>query len=513
MDRNVPGGSTSPGDEKSSGRLLHGRWARFKAAFVEMMDRRAFLDSDGKALIDSSYQLEEAWVLRGFLILGLFFGTFPALWGLEVDRVVGHVSDADGWIQASASSLERFGIAMSTIMDVLSFDIDGNVVIRFLDLFVFNRVFPLLGLILGTGLAFVWMQIRRAAKFPEQMLYRGILMLITLGIPLAVAVPDNVMIGFAISGLFFVIPLLLLPMKWQRRAITIIGAPLAVTAALFGSVELSMAGFLMVGFGLALLRIPWFVRTRPWIPAMGLLVLIPMTLAALYWQIMSNYELGLQPTVTSDVLSANTVAGVVMCTTYLFIVMVAMSTPLKKMLMVTVGVLGKAPLTNYLAALIAVNVFRVPLGTSGYAIIDHLGISGSSTQAWGRAMVFIALIALADWTITALWFRFTRFQFGPAEMLMQAIHWFRMERLPEASQLSSAAIRRGALEHLLDIDAVRGQYSIAELRPPARSKAEAAAADEEAIRLGLYGEEGIMNGGGTDGTAPESPDPGSPVVK
>lgn len=309
-----------------------------------------------------------AWldILRGFALCGIIFVNIPPMYHLH-------------------------GI------------VDGEVLPTrmVLDLWVQARFFPIFSLLFGIGFGLMWMSARRRTPQPRRALLQRIGVLAVLGVVHQLFQPGEALLFYAIAALVVLVPATWAP-RWLALAA---GLVLTVAAAPYGSIGL-IPGLFLLGFGLALYGVPALLGRRPWIAALGLLVLVPAAWFMVQGQLADPVSAGFTPD--------SKIAALLMAACYACAVIALTAVPgVRSVLSVVFRPLGRMALTNYLTATVLILVIG--------GLREPLGIPMSGEAGLVATTVIAAGILALQWGMSTAWL--ARFEQGPLESLWRRLTW------------------------------------------------------------------------------------------
>jgi uncharacterized protein len=309
--------------------------------------------------ISSRPRIQALDALRGYALCGIIFINIPQSLGM-------------------AESISRFP--------------DG------LRWFVLGRFYPIFYLLFGIGFGIFLRSAAKRVDRPRVLLVRRFLALAIFGGIHHLLQPGEVLLPFAITGLFVLLPLSFLP----TRTNLIAGVVLTAAGLLAGIGGFALLpGLFVLGFALADLRVPETLaqRTRQLLLTAVLCAAVALLAA---WLIA-------QPLPEAVELRLGLVFSSTMAVGYAALFLTLLRTPLGRMASHTLVPMGRMALTNYLTATLTF----VPIGTA-------IGLRGS--DRWAEAALLGAGILAVQMVWSALWMR--QFRYGPFEWVWRCVTYW-----------------------------------------------------------------------------------------
>ncbi|MFE6858226.1 DUF418 domain-containing protein [Nocardia sp. NPDC057668] len=315
-------------------------------------------------------RLESLDVLRGFALCGILFANAPVM-------------------------LHLLGPRPDGTPDPVSTALDYTVNYRF---------FPLFALMFGIGFALMWRSVGAKLAAPRRALLQRLLTLLVFGILHQLLQPGEALLPYAIAGLVL-LPATLLPQRRIPLVTGVAGIGLLAGGLVVNGQLLLVPGLFLLGFAVGSTALPRRVEDDPRIALWPLLVLVPAVAAGLLAQ-------------QRDPMGVALVTGLAMAAMYACLLLAAMATPLRPLLVRAFAPLGRTALTNYIgASVILVLVQRFAAAP--------LGLSADSAHPWLRMVLLCGVILLVQNVISAWWL--TRFGQGPLEKAWRILTYWRSE--------------------------------------------------------------------------------------
>ncbi|MEU0538243.1 DUF418 domain-containing protein [Nocardia sp. NPDC005978] len=319
-------------------------------------------------------RLESLDVLRGFALCGILFANAPVM-------------------------LHLLGPRPDGTPDPVSTALDYTVNYRF---------FPLFALMFGIGFALMWRSVAATLAAPRRALLQRLLMLLVFGVLHQLLQPGEALLPYAIVGVVLLLPATLLP---PRRIPLVTGAAgillLAGGLAVNGQLLL-VPGLFLLGFAAGSTALPRRVEDDPRIALWPLLALVPAVIAGLLAQ-------------QRNPMGAALITGLAMAAMYACLLLAALATPLRPLLVRVFAPLGRTALTNYIgASVILVLVYRFAAAP--------LGLSADSAHSRLRMVLLCGVILLVQNMVATWWL--ARFGQGPLEKVWRAVTYSGSAPLP-----------------------------------------------------------------------------------
>lgn len=265
----------------------------------------------------------------------------------------------------------------------------------------YERFLPVFTLLFGISFGIFLLRAAARTDRPRRVLVRRLLVLLVVGLLHQLVHPGEVLSVYAVMGLVFLLPVSLL----GGAAACGLGVVLLLAGGQLVPGYGVMPGLLILGYGLALLRVPEGLADHTGRVALAFAALAAVT--ALHWWSVSAGVL--LPTLSLGPTSLTSqLAGVCTGLAYATGTVLLLRTPLGGPLQAVLAPMGRMALTNYLAAT------ALFLGLS-----PALGIDGleDATMVW----VLTAGIVVLEATWSAVWLR--RYRYGPAEWAWRCLTW------------------------------------------------------------------------------------------
>lgn len=304
-------------------------------------------------------------VLRGFALTGIIFVNVEPVthFGEALDPVAVTLSDPSGWLQ----------------------------------LFVQQRFFPLFSLLFGISFSLLVASAARRGANPRVVLARRLLVLLPLGVAHQVFQPGEALAPYAVVGL-----LVLLPSTWMPRWLVTGGGVVAFLVALlgFGGGIALIPGLFLLGSALVRYGVVDRMEGSARVP----LVLFGLfTVAAVPAFIAQLGDLK-----GSDFTTSSAVAGAAMAGAYATALLLALQTPLRRLLVASFAPLGRMALTNYIGATVVMVIVRSLLQLQ-------------DSTSWTTVLSLAAGIIVVEASVSTWWLR--RYRYGPLEWLWRWATW------------------------------------------------------------------------------------------
>ncbi|MFF5245165.1 DUF418 domain-containing protein [Streptosporangium sp. NPDC000095] len=275
-----------------------------------------------------------------------------------------------------------------------------------LGLFVDQRFFPIFSVLFGVGFSLLLDSAGRHAPRPRVLLLRRLLVLLAVGLAhMFLLWRGDILTVYAVVGL-----VVLLPSTWlPRRAVAWLAAVLVATPLILGGNGVPLVpGLFLLGSVLTRYGVIDRLERSVRVPAALALLFAAGAVPAVWLQVGTR----------ADGAYFNTwfgLAGLLMAGGYVCVLLLALKTPFRPVLLGVFSPLGRMALTNYLSATLLV------LGTA------HL--VGGSPDDWSSATVLLisGAVLVPQWLVSTLWLR--RYRQGPLEWLWRWATWARRPSL------------------------------------------------------------------------------------
>jgi len=300
-------------------------------------------------------------VLRGLALIGIAFVNVEPVTGFRYELPT--LADPSGWLQ----------------------------------LFVQQRFFPLFSLLFGISFALLFASAEGRGTNARLVLLRRLLILAPVGVLHQLFHPGEALTPYAVVGL-----VVLLPSTWApRRFVAGAGAVVLLAALLgFGGGLTLIPGLFLIGAALVRYGLITHLEDATRVP---LLLFVGCTLMAVPTVLIQAADVA-----GSGFTTVSGVAGAAMAGAYATGLLLALRTPLRRVLVASLAPLGRMALTNYLTATAVMVAARGPL---------HL----QDGTSWPTVLGLAGGIVLAQALLSTWWLR--RFRFGPLEWLWRWGTW------------------------------------------------------------------------------------------
>lgn len=275
----------------------------------------------------------------------------------------------------------------------------------------YERFLPIFTLLFGVSFGIFLSRAGDRTRRPRLVLARRLLALAVLGVLHQLVHPGEVLLPYAVMGL-----IVLLPGSFLGGVGAVVtGVVLLLIGGQFIPAYGVMPGLLLIGFGLAALRVPESLAGHPGRVAIAFAV--SAGLAAGY---IAAVTAGVHvPSLSLGWISlTGQLAALCSGLAYATGLVLLLRTPLAGALHGILAPMGRMSLSNYLAAT-ALILWGAPL----------LGIDGFDDAPALAALVVGIIVVEAVWS--ALWLR--RFRYGPVEWVWRCITWWQVVGLRRAA--------------------------------------------------------------------------------
>ncbi|AGF72162.1 DUF418 domain-containing protein [Corynebacterium halotolerans] len=267
-----------------------------------------------------------------------------------------------------------------------------------------QRFLPIFTLLFGVSFGIFLLRAGDRTRRPRLVLARRLVTLAALGALHQLVHPGEVLLVYAVMGLLMLLPGSFLGGSWAVA----VGAVLLLIGGQFIPAYGVMPGLLLIGFGLAALRVPEGMSRRP--GRVALAFIVSAVAAGGYLLAVGN---GIPvPSLSLGWISlTGQLAALCSGLAYTTGLVLLLRTPLAPVLHRVLAPMGRMSLSNYLAATALILLGAPPLGIDGF------------DDAPAIAVLVVGIIALeAVWS--TLWLR--RFRYGPAEWAWRCVTWWQV---------------------------------------------------------------------------------------
>lgn len=269
-----------------------------------------------------------------------------------------------------------------------------------------ERFLPIFTLLFGVSFGIFLQRAGGRTPRPRLILVRRLVALAALGALHQLVHPGEVLLVYAVMGLIVLLPGSFLGGAWAVA----VGVVLVLIGGQFIPAYGVMPGLLLIGFGLAALRVPEGLSRHPGWVALAFLI-SAVSAAGYILAVTSGVHV---PSLSLGWISlTGQLAALCSGLAYTTGLLLLLRTPLAGALHRFLAPMGRMSLSNYLAAT-ALILLGAPL----------LGIAGFDDALAITALVISIIVVEAIWS--TLWLR--GFRYGPAEWAWRCVTWW--ERVP-----------------------------------------------------------------------------------
>lgn len=266
--------------------------------------------------------------------------------------------------------------------------------------FVQARFYPIFSLLFGVGFGIFLRAAESASDGPRVLLFRRMLVLGVFGLLHGQLQPGEVLLPYAVVGIF-----LLLPLSFAPRWVSLVaGVVLSLAAVLLyaGGIAL-IPGVFALGFAAARYAIPETLAQRTGQLAVVFAACVVTGLGTAF----------LRTLPVSDPVWQRFAAGTALSMSFAYLVgfLLLLRTPLTGALSAIFAPLGRMALTNYVSA----TLLFLPIGHA-------IGLYRSSNWDAEVTLAVAILVLQAIWSL--LWLRW--FRYGPLEWVWRWLTWVRL---------------------------------------------------------------------------------------